>query len=84
MRLGISVGGRNLLLTKDQAEALVNVLDGAEMFTDRHVGENLGSYGYKNSYVREIAKPALQEWLTFSAITSDQYETLKLISKLEK
>lgn len=84
MKYLLEFGNDNkLLLTAHQLEILVTALDGAEMLTNRHVGDKKGTHGYNNCYVHDVLSKRTVEWLNIKPVADDYINTIKLTTKLE-
>lgn len=72
-----------LLLTAEQLGRLVDAVDGAEMLTNRHVGDKKGTHGYNNCYIHDVMTKRTVDWLKVMPVTNDYIDALKLAAKLE-
>jgi aerobic-type carbon monoxide dehydrogenase small subunit (CoxS/CutS family) len=84
VKFRITVNGNLLLLDIGQLESLVDVLAGAEHLTESHVGSNLGSQGYQNSFVPLIKPVVANDIFNVVAINQDYIDTIKLSMKLNE
>jgi ribosome-interacting GTPase 1 len=65
-----------------QLETIIDVLADAEHLTETHVGNNLGSQGYQNSFVPVIKPVVANDLFNVMAINQDYIDTIKLTMKL--
>lgn len=86
MRFVIDMYGGNgkVLLTYEQLEILATALDGAEMLKDIDVGKDNGDHGYANQYIYGIKPWRTSENLNVKLMSSEEYETLKFITKQQE
>ena len=84
MRFQIAIGGRTLLLTQQQLDTLMTVVQDAEQLGEHHVGTGKGSQGYQKSYVPTIEVKQPHEWLSIQCVADDFVEATKLTMKLIK
>ena len=82
MKYMIDVSGRKVLLTLEQLNSFIEVMDGAEFLTEKYVGNNAGTQGHNNNYIPVIESKAPHEWLNASIMTDHFCETIKLTMKL--
>lgn len=75
---------KKLLLSAQQLEVFISVIDGVEMLVDKHVGANQGTHGYSNSYIHAIEIKRTAEWFTATPVAEDYLDTIRLAAKLEK
>lgn len=73
---------KKLLLTAHQLEVLVTAVDGADMLTDKHVGDKKGTHGYNNCYIHDVQPRRVHEWLNVKPVADDYLDTIKLAVKL--
>jgi hypothetical protein len=84
MRFTFTVGGTKLVMTAEQLEAMTHILEGCEMVYDHSVGKDLGTHGYNNSYIHHIKPYNINDSLEVKVMTNEQYESTKLVTKLNK
>lgn len=82
MKFRLTLNGNNLLLDIHQLEKIVDILAGTEHLTETHVGNNLGSQGYQNSFVPVIKPVVANDLFNVVAINQDYIDTVKLSMKL--
>lgn len=82
MKFRLTVNGNNILVDTRQLESLIDILADAEHLTETHVGTNLGSQGYQNSFVPIIKPVICNELFTVSPINQDYIDTIKLTMKV--
>jgi ribosome-interacting GTPase 1 len=66
----------------NQLETIIDVLADAEHLTESHVGTNLGSQGYQNSFVPVIKPVVANDLFNVMAINQDYIDTIKLSMKI--
>lgn len=84
MKFIVNVQGKALLLDANQVERLLDVIDGADIYGERHVGTGNGSQGYNNSYVPSINTTPVHTWFEVKTLPDDVIDTIKLSMKLEQ
>jgi hypothetical protein len=84
MKFIVRVQGKDLLLDANQVERLIDVIDGAEILSETHVGAGNGSQGYGNAYVPRINATPTYTWFEVKTMPEDVIDTIKLSMKLEK
>jgi aerobic-type carbon monoxide dehydrogenase small subunit (CoxS/CutS family) len=82
MKFRLTVNGNNILVDIHQLETIVDTLAGAEHLTESHVGTNLGSQGYQNSFVPVIKPVVANDLFNVMAINQDYIDTIKLTMKV--
>jgi aerobic-type carbon monoxide dehydrogenase small subunit (CoxS/CutS family) len=82
MKFRLTVNGNNILVDIHQLETIVDTLAGAEHLTESHVGTNLGSQGYQNSFVPIIKPVVANDLFNVMAINQDYIDTIKLTMKV--
>lgn len=82
MRHVVSLSGKQLLLTTEQFNALLLVVQDAEHLTEIHVGNGKGSQGYSKAYNPGVETKQPHEWLESKAMTEDYVDAIKLTMKL--
>jgi aerobic-type carbon monoxide dehydrogenase small subunit (CoxS/CutS family) len=82
VKFRLTLNGNNLLLDIHQLEKIVDILAGTEHLTETHVGNNLGSQGYQNSFVPVIKPVVANDLFNVVAINQDYIDTVKLSMKL--
>jgi ribosome-interacting GTPase 1 len=65
-----------------QLETIIDTLADAEHLTETHVGTNLGSQGYQNSFVPVIKPVVANDLFNVMAINQDYIDTIKLTMKI--
>ena len=85
MKFLLELGNDNkILLTAEQLERLVDAVDGAEMLTNRHVGDKQGTHGYNNCYVHDVLVKRTVDWLNIRPVADDYIDAIKLAVKLRE
>jgi hypothetical protein len=84
MKFVVKVQGKDLLLDANQVERLIDVIDGADIYGERHVGANQGSQGYNNAYVPTIVTAPTHTWFEVKTMPDDLIDTIRLSMKLEQ
>lgn len=82
MKFRLTVNGNNLLVDINQLETIIDVLADAEHLTESHVGTNLGSQGYQNSFVPVIKPVVANDLFNVMAINQNYIDTIKLTMKI--
>ena len=82
MKFRLTVNGNNLLVDIHQLETIIDTLADAEHLTETHVGTNLGSQGYQNSFVPVIKPVVANDLFNVMAINQDYIDTIKLTMKI--
>ena len=82
MKFRLTVNGNNLLVDINQLETIIDVLADAEHLTESHVGTNLGSQGYQNSFVPVIKPVVANDLFNVMAINQNYIDTVKLTMKI--
>jgi len=82
LKFRLTVNGNNLLVDIHQLETIVDTLADAEHLTESHVGTNLGSQGYQNSFVPVIKPVVANDLFNVVAINQDYIDTIKLTMKI--
>lgn len=85
MKYLLELGGeKKLVLTEHQLEIFVTAVDGADMLTNKHVGDKKGTHGYNNCYIHDVQPKRVHEWLDVKPITDDYLDAIKLAAKLDE
>jgi aerobic-type carbon monoxide dehydrogenase small subunit (CoxS/CutS family) len=82
VKFRLTVNGNNLLVDINQLETIIDVLADAEHLTESHVGTNLGSQGYQNSFVPVIKPVVANDLFNVMAINQNYIDTVKLTMKI--
>ena len=82
MRFIINIESTPVLLTLDQMNDIVKVLENAEKINNKYVGDKKGEDG--TNYLRLLEPYCASEALSLRVMSNDLYETKKLVSKLHK
>jgi aerobic-type carbon monoxide dehydrogenase small subunit (CoxS/CutS family) len=82
MKFKLTVNGHHVLVDAAQLEIITDTFANAEYLTEKHVGENLGSQGYKNGYVPEIKPIITHELFMVAPMSQDYIDTVKLTMKI--
>ena len=82
MKFRLTVNGNNILVDARQLEIIVDTLTSAEHLTETHVGNNLGSQGYQNSFIPLIKPVVANDLFLVAPINQDYIDTIKLTMKL--
>lgn len=78
----LEISGTKVLLSHTQLEIITEAVAGAEVLTQKYVGSTSGFNG--TSYVPEINKPLLHDWLKTSPVEEDFIDSMKLSMKLRE
>jgi hypothetical protein len=81
MRFIINIEGTPVLLTLDQLQELVHGLEGAEKITNKYVGNKKGDDN--TDYLKLIDPYCASDALSLRVMSSETYETKKLVTKLQ-
>lgn len=81
MRFIINVEGTPVLLTLDQMNELVKVLEGSEKITNKYVGNKKGDDN--TDYLKLIDPYCASEALSIRVMSDELYDTRKLVTKLQ-
>ena len=82
MKFQLDLGGRKLLLTPTQLDALMELVGKCEVIEEMHIGNGKGTHGYNNNYATGISPLPTCGWLTPTVIEDHYYDTIKLTQKL--
>lgn len=80
----VKVHHTQYLLDATRLAALVAALDGAQQIDTKHVGDNLGTSGFGNSYIDLLTCKPLRDILPAQLMPESEYNALKLITESQK
>jgi hypothetical protein len=80
MKFIVNIENQKILLTFEQMGAIVKMLEGAEMLTNKYVGDKQGEDG--TGYLKLIEQYNAADSLGVHVISNEYYETRKLVTKL--
>lgn len=81
MKFQLDLGGKKLLLTPTQLDALMELVGGCEANEEVHIGNGKGTHGYNNNYATHFSPLPTSGWLTPTVIEDHYYDTIKLMQK---
>jgi hypothetical protein len=84
MRFTFNVGGTTIVATAEQLEDLSRILENCDCRYDKSVEKGQGTHGYNMSYIHHIKPYNVGESLEVKVMTTEQYEAVKLVTKLNK
>ena len=80
MKFIVNIENQNILLTFEQMNSIVKMLEGAETLTKKYVGDKQGEDG--TAYLKLIEQYSAADSLGVHIISDEYYETRKLVTKL--
>lgn len=82
MKFKINIGGKNYLLTAEQANTLSAMLAASEYLDEKWVGSGKGMYGSDKNYNLIVTPTDPAAVVQFTAVTDEYVETIRLSNKL--
>lgn len=80
MKLILDIANQKLLLTPEQAAAIIETLHGCEYIQSKYVP---GSGATKSSYIKLIVPVDIGESIKMGALGETEYNAMKLVTKLQ-
>ena len=80
MKFLVQIGSLNALFSEAQLAVLTDLMEGSEVMTNKYLGTGLGSNG--TSYLEMIESVTVRKSLDIRAMPTQEYEGMKLITKL--
>lgn len=84
MKFILKLNGADVLVSANDLERIADILANAERLKDESVGKNKGTHGYDMNYVHHLVPFNLLGDFAVQVMSDDQYETIKLVTKLAK
>ena len=84
MKFIVKIDGVEVLLDGAQVESLTAILQNCDKLYDKTVDKGQGTHGYNNCYVHHLKPFNCAESLSLKVMPTEQYEAIKLITKLHK
>lgn len=82
MKFKISIGGKNYLLTAEQANTLSAMLATSEYLDEKWVGAGKGAYGSDKNYDLIVTPTDPASVVQLTAVTDEYIESIRLSNKL--
>jgi hypothetical protein len=82
MKFLFDLGGKKMLMSYAQLEAMMAVLGTCEILEERHIGDGKGTHGYNNNYVTDINPLPVEGWFHPTLLEDHYYDAIKLAQKL--
>lgn len=82
MKFKINIGGKNYLLTAEQADTLSAMLATSEYLDEKWVGAGKGVYGSDKNYDLIVTPTDPASVVQLTAVTDEYIESIRLSNKL--
>ena len=82
MRFVMTVGGQAIILNLEQAEAIINALQGAEFLDQQYVSSADGGGEDGTNYIKLLRRFETYEKLNLAPMHEDYYQARVLITKV--
>lgn len=82
MKYVLTIDSKDVLLTNEQVENLVAIIDGAEVVKAEYVGNGKGENG--SSYIKLLDRPKLMDLLSFKVMSDVEYGALVTLTEVHK